>query len=95
MNEYNTISSKAIDKDIPGSLCLVKKADSDIYELHSKVRVYTGTLRRVWQIMCFDFGVSSEEVRFALKEMESQDHLAAHFGTFGSFLFTQPVFPVK
>lgn len=81
--------------DMPGEMYLVKDKKTDTFQLHTRKGAWQGPLRKIWAKMHFEFGIKNSEIRFALSEMEWKDHLAAHFGIFGGFIYTQAKFPVK
>ena len=76
---------------LPGAAKL-KKISKNSWELHtSKHGAWRGSLRDVWQKMVFQIGIQNSEVRFALQEMDFNDHNVAHFGIMGSFIFSEYV----
>ena len=76
-----------------GSMKLVRipeKSNDDIYQLYCSAGSWEGPLHKIWQFMHWKLEVPNSEVRFALLEMDKKDHNVAHFGIFGTFLFTSP-----
>ena len=82
-----------IEKDKQqGTGLYLKQVDTDTFQIHSaKHGAFEGDLRSIWQKMHWDFEVENKEIRMALSEMQKNDHTVAHFGIFGSFIFTSAV----